>query len=211
MESPDSNNVIVVIIIDVILPIPEWWISFFRVLSNGDTEPVSMNCPGSCRLSTSFRIASQSIGASCHSSIRRGGSLSSRTDGDVYARAMFWSLVSVSCISMTDFACCLHVVDFPHHFGPSTRTAPLPRNLNFSISSAIRGKYLSIQLFSIFIMKKSTHSVSCRRLTPYFAELDNQLRPEQRCHVQWQENYSVLFFHHTGVKDIWDECLFPVL
>ena len=45
---------------------------FISTSSPGVAEPVRMNCPGSRRLSTSWRTAFQSGGASCHSSRSRG-------------------------------------------------------------------------------------------------------------------------------------------
>ena len=48
-------------------------------------------------------------------------------------------------------ACCCAVVVFPHHFGPSTKTAPLPANFRAISPSAILGLYFSFTIQNFLI------------------------------------------------------------
>lgn len=59
--------------------------------------------------------------------------------------AMFCSFFSGSSIYKMLAASCSAVVVFPHHFGPSISTAPLPSNFRIRISSAILFLYLFIR------------------------------------------------------------------
>ena len=117
-----------------------------------------MYCPGfPPELSTAMRTASQSVGASCHSSIRRGCFPFKSNDGIVVAVTRFSSLLSGSCNFSMLCACCCAVVVFPVHFGPSMSTAPKTSNLSFNILSAILGRYfmlirICMQKYLFFIM-----------------------------------------------------------
>ena len=147
VESPDSYKLIGRIVNHVKRPVPEWVICF---VSAGAAEPVRINCPNSPRWSTSKRIASQSFGASCHSSMRRGAEPFSRRLGFSSDMAMFCSFFSGSSIYKILEASCSAVVVLPHHLGPSISTAPFPSSLRFRISSAILFLYF-------FIRKTSLH------------------------------------------------------
>lgn len=91
------------------------------------------NCFADCLV----RTASQSTGASCHSSIRRGVSPINNNDGLEAAVAAYSSCISVSCILMTLLLICSAVVVFPHHLGPSISTAPKASRRSASWRSAI--------------------------------------------------------------------------
>lgn len=106
-------------------PVPEWCIFFS---SAGTAKPVNTNCPTSWRWSTSNFIVSQSLGASCHSSISRGVLPWSSIDGSI---STIYRLVSSDAglsIYNTLPAYCSAVVVLPHHLGPSMSTAPLLAN-----------------------------------------------------------------------------------
>ena len=123
-----------------------------------------MNCPGTPPLlSHTVRTASQITGASCHSSIKRGVSPIKRSDGLEAAVARYSSLMSTSCKLMELLAIWLHVVVFPHHFGPSTSTAPEASRLSCNIRSAILLRY-SILNFHLFakVMKINVKAQSNR-------------------------------------------------
>lgn len=100
---------------------------------------------GHAAWSTSNRIASQSFGASCHSSISLGVAPFNSRLGFSSDIAMFCSFFSGSSIYKILAASCSAVVVFPHHFGPSISTAPLPSNFRIRISSAILFLYLFIR------------------------------------------------------------------
>ena len=128
-------------------PVPECVISF---VSAGTAEPVRINCPSSSLWSTSKRIASQSFGAICHSSIRRGVSPLRSLLGFMEAMATFCSINCGSSIYRILAAICSAVVVFPHHLGPSMRTAPEDSNLSESIWSATRFLYSFIYSHILF-------------------------------------------------------------
>ena len=134
VESPDSYRLMGLIVSQVKRPVPECVISF---VSTGTAEPVRTNCPGSPRWSTSKRMASQSVGASCHSSISLGTAPLSNRLGLNSDMAMFCAFFSGSSIYKMLAATCSAVVVFPHHLGPSIRTAPFPSSFRFRMSSAI--------------------------------------------------------------------------
>jgi len=115
-------------------PVPEWCISFS---SAGTADPVKTNCPTSCLWSTSNLMASQSFGASCHSSISLGVSPSSNTEASISAICRLVSNEAGLSIYRILFACCSAVVVFPHHLGPSIKIAPLLASFFVSIWSAI--------------------------------------------------------------------------
>ncbi len=112
--------------------------------SGSTDDPVSINCEGSPRLSTSLRMESQMGGNACHSSIKRGVVPSKRDLGLI---SIIWVLcfsTDASPRSSTLFASCFAVVVLPHHLGPSMRTAPFPRTLRSRSLSAIRCLYFAI-------------------------------------------------------------------
>ena len=121
VESSDSYNDIVFILILTILPLPLCIIPFFF----GVDEPVNINCPFSWRLSTSALVASQIGGTSCHSSINLGVSPCKIKDGFNSAIFLLLKLLAGSPTrnSLFEWNADAHVL--PHHFGPSTQIAPL--------------------------------------------------------------------------------------
>ncbi|CDC41595.1 unknown [Firmicutes bacterium CAG:449] len=68
LESPDSYNDIVFILMLFILPVPLCKTPLFT----GVDEPVKIICPLLPFLSTKALVASHKAGTSCHSSIKRG-------------------------------------------------------------------------------------------------------------------------------------------
>lgn len=130
-------------------PVPVCMISPF--LSSTTVEPVKINWPFWFRSSTVFRTASHKTGATCYSSISRGVSPLSSKDGLVRAVARYPSRLSGSCILITLFDCCMAVVVFPHHFGPTICTAPKASKRSRSILSAILSKYF---IFNMFLFAK---------------------------------------------------------
>ena len=134
VPSPLSLRVIGRIVIRRKRPAPLW-----RVTSSaGTAEPVSMNCPGSRRLSTSWRTTFQRLGASCHSSIRRGVLPLSTVCGDADARLR--SPGSASRRTELVEKCRPEVV-FPAARGPWSMTAPKVCSERSMRESAIRGLY----------------------------------------------------------------------
>ena len=105
-------------------------------------------------------MASQSFGASCHSSISLGVSPSSKTEASISAICRLVSNDAGLSIYRILLACCSAVVVFPHHFGPSIKIAPLLASFFaniwsailclYSIFSNIDYTYAKIQLFFIF-------------------------------------------------------------
>ena len=145
-DSSDSCGLIVRIVSHANRPVPEWVIAD---KSAGTAEPVNINCPGSPRLLTKNRAESQSVGASCHSSINLGTSPSSIISGLVSARIKLALIVDgLSIYILLEAACCAVVV-FPHHFGPCTNTAPAASNCSESSLSAILVLYLFSAIFTI--------------------------------------------------------------
>ena len=134
VESPDSYRLIGLIVNHVKRPVPECVIS---LVSAGTADPVRRNCPNSPRWSTSKRMASQSFGASCHSSINLGVAPFSSRLGFNSDIVMFCTFFSGSSIYKMLAASCSAVVVLPHHLGPSISTAPLPSSFRIRISSAI--------------------------------------------------------------------------
>ncbi len=55
--------------------------------------------------------------------------------GDALASLIYCSCVSSSVKSITVLACLPDVVDYPHHLGPTTKTAPFDLSANFKVSS----------------------------------------------------------------------------
>jgi hypothetical protein len=119
-DSPDSCRLMVRIRTRTMRPVPVWAVA----RSRGTADPVRMDWPSSPLRSTSKRTASHSTGAISHSSISRGVSPCSRSEGFVSARAKFEARTSRSCRYNTLFAACSPVRDLPHHFAPSMSTAP---------------------------------------------------------------------------------------
>ena len=143
------------------LPVPVW-----RGFAVGVAEPVSMNWPGSSERSTAKRTASQSWGASCHSSMSRGFNPLNSREGFVSAIAMLLARSSGSCMNTVLFARCKAVAVFPHHFGPRMTTAPAYESLSASSSSTTRGRYaattISLQRFQPTV---------CNDFNPLFATI----------------------------------------
>ena len=136
LDFPSSKSVMVSMRNLANLPAP---LCIGRSLSRGVADPVNMNCPGSPpRLSHSNRAASQSFGTSCHSSISRGTSPATASAGSVSARKRFSKLRDGSMRRSLDAARVPAVVVFPHHFGPSMRTAPNIPSIWSSSFSIIR-------------------------------------------------------------------------
>ena len=94
-ESPDSREDIVLMCMRPIRPVP---VCESSGRSAGTADPVSTNCPVDPRVSTSKRTASQSCGASCHSSMRRGASPASSVWGEISASRMFCERVAGFCM-----------------------------------------------------------------------------------------------------------------
>lgn len=133
-DSCDSHKLIGSISICEILPLPEW-----RILDLSTVfEPVSMNCPSIPRSSTVVRTASQRIGISCHSSINRGVLPLNKREGFASAAAKYCARILVSCNFISLAAACSAVVVFPHHFGPSIKTAPKAFKRSCNWTSAMR-------------------------------------------------------------------------
>lgn len=135
-DSYDSKRLNGLILNRDILPVPVCAV----VLSAGTAEPVKINCPVLSLWSTVNRTASQRIGAICHSSRSRGVSPSSKSEGLIEAVCKYADFLSGSCIISTLFAVCWAVLVFPHHLGPSIKTAPEASSAFWSMASAIRGK-----------------------------------------------------------------------
>ena len=150
LDSPYSHRLMGSISIREIRPVPLWWI----LLSSIALDPVNMNWPGKPRSSTFVRTASHSIGASCHSSIKRGTSPSNKNEGLVMAVAKYSSRWSVSCKLITLLANCLAVVVLPHHFGPSMSTAPIALRCALSRKSKTLFRYA---IFDFVLCCKGTH------------------------------------------------------
>lgn len=133
LDFPSSKSVMVSMHSLANLPAP---LCIGRLSSRGVADPVNMNWPGSPpRLSHSNRAASQSFGTSCHSSISRGTSPETARAGSVSARKRFSKLRDGSMRRSLDAARVSAVVVFPHHFGPSMRTAPnMPSSWSSSFS-----------------------------------------------------------------------------
>ena len=158
-DSPDSHNDIGRIRSRAILPVPVWLISS---IDGGTLEPVSMYSPKPEDLSTLKRTTSHSDGASCHSSISKGRSPRNRRLGFSFAKEMLLSFLPGSSIYNVEAAICSAVVVFPHHFGPSTSTAPLQDKISFRTVSATLG------LYSVFFMADIIpYSRALRHLTVF--------------------------------------------
>ena len=128
-ESPDSKRLIGLIVSHEKRPVPECEIND---VSAGIAEPVRMNWPILFLLSTSYLTVSQRVGASCHSSKSLGVLPSNSCCGLIFASSRFCSFDVGSSIRRRLFACLHAVVVFPHHFGPSIKTAPFA--LSFFVS-----------------------------------------------------------------------------
>ena len=129
-----------------------------RSSSRGVAEPVNMNWPGSPPLlSHSNRAASQSFGTSCHSSMRRGVLPEMASAGSDSALRRFSKFRAGSVRSSFDAALVPAVVVFPHHLGPSMRTAPNIPSSSSSSPSTILGMYLA----------DMKHCLSTARLTRF--------------------------------------------
>ena len=78
-------------------------------------------------------------GATCHSLISLGISPCNTNDGFTLAALMLLSLVSGSCMyrMLFDLLAAVHV--FPHHLGPSIKTAPADSSASSNILSVILG------------------------------------------------------------------------
>ena len=139
--SPDSHRLIGRILIQPYRPFP---LCILLLSSTGTLLPVRINCPISPRLSTSLRTISHNSGMVCHSSINRGVSPSNMDLGSICNACIVSRKVIVSPKLSRLRATCFAVVVFPHHLGPCTKTAPLPCNLRFNMSSAIRCLYTLI-------------------------------------------------------------------
>ena len=172
-------------------PVPEWCIFFS---SAGTAKPVNTNCPTSWRWSTSNFIVSQSLGASCHSSINREVLPWSSIDGSI---STIYRLVSSDAglsIYNTLPAYCSAVVVLPHHLGPSMSTAPLLANFLASTLSAIRCLY-SISAILLIIIGKDTKDYSHFLSWPCFiSSVGRVLLPQlaEFCFLNWR--YSVYPF-----------------
>jgi hypothetical protein len=136
------------------------------MLSKGVVDPVKMNWPNIFRISTSWRTASHSWGASCHSSINLGLSPSKRREGLISAANNAWRPTCGSCRKIQLFANCKAVVVFPHHLGPWISTAPVASNLSLRSVSAIPqiGRFLFLRMavfhsatWLFFGVKKGPH------------------------------------------------------
>ena len=92
-------------------------------------------------------MASQSLGASCHSSISLGVSPSNKTEASISAICRLVSNEAGLSIYRILLAYCSAVVVFPHHLGPSIKIAPLLANFFASIWSAILCLYSIFQIF----------------------------------------------------------------
>lgn len=93
-----------------IRPAPEWVGG-----ATGDADSVIRNCPGVRSSSTARRIASQTSGTRCHSSIKTGGEPVTRRPGSAFAR-LAWAGSSHRWIVR---ALSSAVAVFPTAFGPS--------------------------------------------------------------------------------------------
>ena len=109
-----------------------------------------MYAPRELLRSTSRRIASQILGASCHSAIRRGFSPSSSDEG--FTPAMYWyvSLRSGSWRWIVLEDICSAIVVLPHRFGPMMSSAPVDERRLLKYPSATLGLY---SLITIAYMK----------------------------------------------------------
>ena len=153
-DSPDSQSDMGRILIREIRPVPLCLICL-RFSSLTTADPVSRKCPCPSDTSTLCRIASQNLGTSCHSSINLGVAPSRSGFMSISAISTARSRTSGSERSRMLFANCLHVVVFPHHFGPSTRTAPMVSSFRARITSAILLRYFDI-------MRILYHNSACR-------------------------------------------------
>ena len=155
----------------------------------GTEEPVSRKRPGFPSASTCARTASQSEGTSCHSSTKRGGAPSSTESGLICAR---FRLLKLPCGSPTikqlsDWLSAAHV--FPHHFAPSTLTAPKASRNRLILLSISRGLYP----FGVKVIVRSCSGNSgiFRNYNPVFSEISTR---------SFQEFCSGVFGHfgHFG-------------
>lgn len=135
VESPDSYSDMGLILSHANRPVPE---CFILLRSAGLAEPVRINCPIPFLWSILKRIASQSVGVSCHSSISRGVSPSSKMSGLSSANISYRACFCGLSINMALFEWCSAVVDLPHHLGPSITMAPMLRKRFASSESTIR-------------------------------------------------------------------------
>ena len=149
VDSPDSNRLIGLILTCAKRPVPLWVVS---VACGSTDDPVKMNWENSPRLSTSLRMLSQREGMVCHSSIKRGVSPCSSVFGLISIIPTLWLNIVLSPRSRMLLACCWAVVVFPHHFGPSNKTAPLPANFRARSPSAILGLYFSFTIQNFLIL-----------------------------------------------------------
>ena len=83
------------------------------------------------------RMASHNLGANCHSSINTGGVPANKSLGLTSAIRRFCRISEGSFKKSTVAARWAAVVLFPHHLGPSIKTAPTPASLRSNILSAI--------------------------------------------------------------------------
>ena len=166
------------------------------------------NCPSSPRWSTSKRIASQSLGASCHSSINLGTAPFNSLLGFISAIVIFCDFFSGSSMYNTLAASCSAVVVLPHHFGPSISTAPCPSSFRFKISSAILFLYFFIGITPFHFIVYSIHpnhavdnhfptigGIFFRRLAEYFSD-------DWRKHIRVCP--AVLYFSPSGCSCVTD-------
>ena len=105
-----------------------------------------MNRPFAVDSSTCARVASQSCGNSCHSSIRCGEAPGKALSTSSSTSFRFWKFPAGSATSNSLSARRRAVHVFPHHFGPSTQTAPNALSNDSSFLSAIRGLYPGISI-----------------------------------------------------------------
>lgn len=139
-DSPDSHNDMGRIFIQAKRPVP---LCMTPLISGGTLDPVNINSPRLSLRSASNLTASQSCGATCHSSIRRGFAPRRSSKGFNRANSRFCTTLPGSVMYSTLLEICFAVVVLPHHFAPSKSTAPFPCNLRASNRSAIRGLYFS--------------------------------------------------------------------
>ena len=140
-DSPDSHRLIGRIVSQAKRPVPEW---VTLLMSAGTAEPVNISCPGfPLRLTTNL-AASQSCGASCHSSINLGVSPCSKNSGSFSASIKLERIVLGLSMYKTLAAMFSAVVVFPHHFAPWISTTPADSNCSFNSLSATLFLYFSI-------------------------------------------------------------------
>ena len=70
--SKNHQETFKVVLVTIMIDLPVIPVFIFLRFRGGTAEPVSINCPSSSLLSTSFLTSSQNCGAICHSSINLG-------------------------------------------------------------------------------------------------------------------------------------------